>query len=236
MPEYHIQSLSEYLSIISALEFHERGLLLFRGQGVNKPLLPGIGRATQGMGLMALSKEKNLLEQMRLMGASMLPPGDLSALDLMVVAQHFGLKTRLLDWSANPLVAMYFACGAADRNDAFVYVISVAGRIAADPYDHDPRVFERVVVIQPRLNNARVTAQDGWFTVHPYSLSDKAFIPVAEHEGHIVTIPGKLKSRLMKEIGTLGFTSRSMFPDLQGLAQYLNQQHLALDRWDDANS
>ena len=202
-------------------------LMLFRGQPVQANLLPSIAR--QNPKYDSTQLERTMLSQFRLMGASLLLNVDKSQLELLIVAQHFGLKTRLLDWTSNPLVALYFACGDEKDEDSFVYSLS-AETMTQDVFEKDPFSLPRTRIFQPPMNNPRIIAQQGWFTIHRYSDTSEGFVPLERNKDtkaylDEVRVVGSVKKDLLKALAGHGISSHTLFPDLSGLTQYLNKVH-----------
>jgi hypothetical protein len=205
------------------------GFSIFRGQEVKRNLLPSIARRAPNIDTTDLERE--MLRQMMLMGAALLPTEG-SALDHLVLAQHFGMKTRLLDWSSNPLAALWFACSGQGKGDAYVYALPTRGLLLEDAYSIDPFNVTATKVFQPRLNNPRVLAQHGWFTLHCFSPKNKRWVRLETHaaakdELFEMVIPAKYKLKMLLALDRHGVSARTLFSDLGGLCQHLNWKNTA---------
>ena len=239
-----INSLNQYLSIIDDVKsshfdvtlkhsVKQEGHLLFRGQNNDLPLLPKIARSNRKSN--PLDKESAMLSELKIRGGVY---RDLSLLDtwgLLTLAQHYGLATRLLDWTRNPLVAIWFACKEVAYEDSpHVYILLPHWDIdflnrkeLPNPDDHFG-----ISILRPQMEDARVIAQDGWFTVHSVSRKYGKFLPLGElahHAEGMVKISTNSKGTILRDLDTLGISYQTIFPDLEGVCQYINWQSEHLD-------
>lgn len=205
----------------------KRELLLFRGQDVNKPLLPKIARSSPDTDTTTVEQE--MLRDLRRIGCAHLPDSREDDWDMLARAQHFGMATRLLDWTSNPLAALWFACrDLIESASGFVYSYTPEKKhVLTDERDGSPFSAERTSVFRPTWNNPRISAQSGWFTVHQYSKKSKKFVAlssnsVIKHHIDCYEIPGRLKADFVDDLDQLGVNYQTMFPDLEGVCRNIN--------------
>jgi hypothetical protein len=150
---------------------------LFRGQPKAKQLLPPIGRNTFVPRKNLAESERHMLDEFRAIALPFLSFEPKSELEWLAVAQHHGMSTRLLDWTTNPLAALWFAIRSAGKDDNAVDVWCLDANergVVPNIVRHKPLSATRCHVYRPPHVSARIVRQSGWFTLHPID-SDGAF-------------------------------------------------------------
>jgi hypothetical protein len=113
-------------------DFSDRAI--YRGQTRDWPLLPTLLResstAVNHGGFKAL--EDKVLREFKPRAYPYVNVTPSSEFDWIVLAQHHGSVTRLLDWSSNLLVALFFAAEKEDDVDGVVWSI-----VKFYPFSHD---------------------------------------------------------------------------------------------------
>ena len=227
MRKEEVKNLAEFVTHVEVFSLLT-DLVVFRGQPISGGLLPSIARDNPTKDTKKI--EQCLLEQFSLLGAGLIPVPEPRPLELLVLAQHFGLKTRLLDWTSNPLAALWFACADTRPGDAYVYALEAHDLQISDVYRKDPFSQENTRVFQPRLNNPRILAQHGWFTLHCYSAKSGKFVALefnSDIKGRLweFKIAEEVRSEILQSLDRHGMSRQTLFPDLEGLSKHLNWKY-----------
>ncbi|MCX4151410.1 MULTISPECIES: FRG domain-containing protein [Paraburkholderia] len=162
-----VTNLAAYLERVNAvLDGATQGL--FRGhRDADWMLKPGVARQTFNV---RAEDESAMLEEFKRRAIPYLESSyDLSETDWLAIAQHHGMPTRLLDWSGSALAALWFAVNkpAAANASGAVWILEYgANDLMTDQERKAPFSIKRTALVRPRHVSRRITAQDGWFTLH----------------------------------------------------------------------
>jgi hypothetical protein len=248
-----IVSVPEFLSAVLNLRHAEANQKLwYRGHpSWDYKLLPTIGRELSYAGqkvLVRREREIALLHRFR-RRAYPYVGRIITVGEAIFLARHHGLPTRLLDWTANSLFALYFAC-VSEREELHGQdgrVWAMARQAGSGEHEIDafqlagfpdeaalfkflfPNSDDVIRIIHPFYNSPRLVAQDGAFTVH-----SEPDVPLENFAGRTFRygnldigalyswiIPGERKTMIIKQLSGLGITHRIVFPDLDGVARSL---------------
>ena len=122
----------EFLEIVDKAKTNKTDLILYRGQTEKKPLIPSIARDNPKLDTTEM--ERRMLDELKRRTQTMIDGNEFDEWDWLVYAQHFGMKTRLPDWTSNPLVALWFACSNEFKlsQDSVIYIFKKADAFLLD--------------------------------------------------------------------------------------------------------
>ena len=175
-------------------------------------------------------------------------------LERMVLMQHYGFPTRLLDVSESPLVALYFAVenedfDGEDYEDGFVHCIKVPYKGIHYAQNDDvkkiaelvrkgndfplepPDDYRKILFVKPPWKNDRIRAQQGQmliFGCDGHKLNPIYLAKTEQDDAPFLhrtwRIPAKYKKSIRKELYDLGIHAWMLFPDIEHLAEELKQK------------
>ncbi len=178
-------------------------------------------------------------------------PGD--DLELLFLMQHHGIPTRLLDWTENPFVALFFALEAVrldiEQKDAAVWMLdpTLLNKLSLSSYSHEgilsvgddllrgyapmkePRTnANNPVALYGVHNSQRIVAQRGVFVLSAANIAPLNLIDFQGGGDDLLiklNIPVAKKQDIFKQLFGMGITDSVIFPDLDGLAREIKTRH-----------
>ena len=224
---------------------------MYRGQGnIDWPLVPAVARMSDhvkaDIGKEDIEKgiiiyvnwdylEKHLLDSFKKYSFPFLNKIPINKIEWLILAQHHGLPTRLLDWTTNPLKGLFFAVENPNhKSDGVLWGYDPNGY-----YEDISKIYELrkgeinfLLSYFPDHLNDRIIAQESCFTYFPFPERDLPIPPLDDIKPYKSDIkkltkfivPLESKKALRSELRKLGISHRSLFPDLDGLSLSIRRE------------
>ena len=210
----------------------------YRGQVDSSwPLMPSLARRREW-----LDAEMEMLKRFKQNAYPRLRNRPQGEWEWLFLAQHHGIPTRLIDWTENPLIGLYFATERSAVHETLegrLWLLRPEGLNQQTWGDSQILLFGQDGILDDYLPHVvaskpgaspiaaiasrsfdRIVAQSGTFTVN-----HKRHTPLEEvHGGTCVdsfTIPAYSKEPIRAELEALGITAATVYPELGNLGSYV---------------
>ncbi len=229
--EEEIESIDKFIDRIKKYSDKNSDFIrLYRGHRESDwNLIPTIAREAFLHSSDYLQKERDIVNEFKRQSISYEPQLlNYNMWDILSIAQHFGLPTRLLDWTTNPLVALWFAFNEKLNSSGLrcVWGFAIDNEYFAD-LRTDPFNQTTTCVFTPNHLTNRIKSQNGWFTVHSYDKESNSILNIKDcpvcKSGNLAkfTFSNSLREKILNTLDTLGINHSSILQDLEGISKYL---------------
>jgi tetratricopeptide (TPR) repeat protein len=244
-PHLPVSSLANYINAITAIKGMYRNVL-FRGQANAKwklessayrELLKHEEHPTPKMleehhhGLLRKVSTLNDTDNMR-------DVKELGEFALLAHLQHLGAKTSLLDFTSNPLVALWFACMPQETKkkkqaDGCVYCVRCSGASGNVIPLNGEKSIEQLFVLDDSIHmltpintNRRIPAQQSVFLFRTSGYID-------DDRQIAIQIAAGFKKKLLESLSAFGINKKSLFHDLPGFFEWVLESDYKEEKYDE---
>jgi len=189
---------------------------IFRGHAdATWKLIPSIGRHYSGDWDKVINLELDALANFKKRTVPYLKHDPKSDIEWLSLMQHHGCPTRLIDFTTNPLIALFFASDPKIKNDGSLIIAKYKNVIDSNARNNIFEIDKNAVFHPPHITE-RIIGQSCCFVLCKTPNRELS----ANHLKRI-TILNESKIKLRSELRELDIKSSTLFPGIDGICEDL---------------
>ena len=248
--EIHIRSLDDLFPLLKERAY-EGGIGRFRSNFVYHGTCNAAFRLSTSLQRNCKGRqaelEPSILRNFSKYAASDDPDIDRSVWRQLIIGQHHGLPTRLLDWTYSPLIGLHFAVNdpnleKMDKHDCIMWKIDVAELHAMLPERYREvlrdeqaliytvKMLGAMLIMEPPSIDQRIINQYSYFSVVPHGMQDvEEYLKTRTANTVKYVIDRGLRWEISDMLDQFNITERTIYPELDGLTKMLARHYFVKD-------